>query len=410
MVRLIAALALAMVLGVAALAPAGPALAQEGLFTPRLTVNGRTITEFEHFQRRLFLALLRTPGDIDQQAEVALIQDRLSQDAAQALGIELSDAQILAGMEEFASRANLGVEEFVTAINQGGVEAETFRDFVEAGLAWREVIRAHFGPRVQISDAEIDRALALSAQRGIPTRVLVSEMIIDMPANRIEETTALANRLSVSLRSEAAFAAAAREHSSAKSAADGGDLGWRSIADVPSAARAALEGLRPGQVSRPIAVGNKIGIFYLRDMKEAEEPSEVTEHVEYAEFLIPGAGTATAAEEAARITAKTDRCNDLYGVAAGLPEERLTITERPISQVPADVARELAGLDEGETSASISRGGAQVLVMLCARRSGPVIELPSREAMRSQLVNERLNALAEGYMADLMADALIRYP
>ena len=34
---------------------------------------------------------------------------------------------------------------FVTALGQNGVDAETFRDFVSAGLAWREYSRARFG-------------------------------------------------------------------------------------------------------------------------------------------------------------------------------------------------------------------------------------------------------------------------
>ena len=179
LIPILAALFLALPL--VALVPVAPAQAQEGLFSPRVFVNGRAVTRFEHDQRRRFLELLRAPGDPDELAEVALIEDRLRMDAADALGLALTEEQLRAGMEEFAARANLSADEFVTALGQGGVAAETFRDFVEAGLVWREVIRARFGPSIQISDAEIDRALALSSQRGLSARVLVSERVVQAP-------------------------------------------------------------------------------------------------------------------------------------------------------------------------------------------------------------------------------------
>lgn len=407
--RLISYLPALMLVLAASLAPMTGATAQEGLFKPRLTVNGRAVTEYEHFQRKLFMTLLRTPGDLDQEAEVALIEDRLRTDAAAGLGITLTDDQIRGGMEEFASRANLGVEEFLTAIAEGGVEPETFRDFVEAGLLWREVIRARFGPRLQVSDAEIDRALALTSKRGFPTSVLVSELILPVPANKVEETEALADRLSATLRGEAAFAAAAKEYSSAPTAEEGGDLGWMSSASLPPPARAALAGLRPGQVSKPLRVGNSIAIFYLRDLNEGGETSPEGPYVEYAEFLIPGGRSAAALEEAAKVRAKADSCDDLYGIAKGLPEDRLTVTSLPVARLAPDVAREIETLDEGESSTAITRGSALVFLMLCKRQAGPAEEIPSRDAIRNALINERLNGFSDIYMSELRAEAIIRY-
>ncbi len=405
LIPILAALFLALPL--VALAPVAPAQAQEGLFSPRVFVNGRAVTRFEHDQRRRFLELLRAPGDPDELAEVALIEDRLRMDAADALGLALTEEQLRAGMEEFAARANLSADEFVTALGQGGVAAETFRDFVEAGLVWRDVIRARFGPSIQISDAEIDRALALSSQRGLSARVLVSEMVVQAPSQIPEESLALAERIAGSIGSAGGFAAAARANSTSDTAEAGGELDWMSQADLPPAARAGLTGLRPGQVSKPIRVANGYALFFLRDLREPAPTAPEGPYIEYAEFLIPGGPGAQS--EAAAIAARVDVCADLYKVAQGLPEDRLTITSRPQSQLPADVASQVETLDEGE-STTLTRGGAVVFLMLCKRQAGGPQDMPSREAMRNQLTNERLNALSESYMADLRADAIIRYP
>ncbi|MDZ4136984.1 MAG: SurA N-terminal domain-containing protein, partial [Paracoccaceae bacterium] len=147
------ALFLAAVLSLVAGAGASPA--QQSPFEPRMIINERAITNFEVTQRRLMLQLFRAPGDLEQEALNGLIEDRLRMQAAGALGLKATPEQVTAGMEEFAGRAQMNAEQFTTALGQAGVSAQTFRDFVEAGLIWREVVRARFLPRTQITEAEI---------------------------------------------------------------------------------------------------------------------------------------------------------------------------------------------------------------------------------------------------------------
>src|SRR6056297_324606 len=87
-------------------------------------------------------------------------------------------------MAEFAGRVDLTTEEFVARIAEAGVAEESFRDFVRAGVAWREVVRNRFGPRAQVTEAEVDRALSLTSRRG-GAEALISEIIL--PARNPEE-------------------------------------------------------------------------------------------------------------------------------------------------------------------------------------------------------------------------------
>jgi peptidyl-prolyl cis-trans isomerase SurA len=122
-----------------------PAAAQS-LFAPVARVNDSVITAWEVDQRARFLDLFRTPGDTRQIAIDRLIEERLQRQAAEAAGLVPSPEAIEAGMTEFAGRVNLTVDEFIQAIGQGGVSGEAFRDFVVAGIAWRELVRQRFGP------------------------------------------------------------------------------------------------------------------------------------------------------------------------------------------------------------------------------------------------------------------------
>lgn len=416
---------------------ATPLAAQSSRFSPVVIVNDSAVTQYELDQRVRFLTLLRAPGDPFAEAEKGLIDDRLRAQAAKAAGIAVNDQQIAAGMAEFAGRANLDTDQFLQAIGQGGVAPETFRDFVTSGLAWREVVRAKFGPTVAISEAEIDRAVSVAAQRGAGPRVLISEILIPTTGGTFAEKRGLAEELATSIGSEAAFAAAARQHSAAASRVNGGQLGWVPLTNLPPQVRQVVAGLANGQVSPPIPLGNAIAIVRLRGIQQGGEIASGSLSVDYAQFLIPGGRTPEALAEAERVRGQVDTCDDLYRVARGLPSEQLLRETRPLTQVPSDIAAELARLDDNEVSTALTRGNALVLLMLCKRSAtladgaAPVAtgvsvaspdgvpaidpELgfghgPSRAQVREELTNQRLGALAEGYLAELKANAIIRTP
>lgn len=378
-----------------------PASAQGADFRPVITVNDAAITGYELDQRVRFLQVLGTQGDLVAQAREALIDDKLRLQAARRFGVTLGDEQVMAGMAEFAGRANLDVEQFLAAVGQAGVAPETFRDFVRAGLVWRELVQARFGPRLEIPRAASERAQQLESGRGLPPRVLISELII--PAEPGETQEALLQRaaqIGAGLGGETAFAAAAQRLSAAPTAAEGGRLDWRPVVDLPGPARAALAGLQPGQVSPPVPVGNGAAIFLLRGVREGGARAPEGAYVEYATLRLANAATAAA------VAGRADRCGDLFAEAE--PEDgRLTFATEPEARIAPDLRGLLAGLDAGETAVT-DRGGAVTLVMLCARRAGGPQDVPGLESLRGILLNERLAAEADIWLAELRDAAIIR--
>jgi peptidyl-prolyl cis-trans isomerase SurA len=384
-----------------ALVPMGAgvaAFAQDNSFTPRLYVNDTAISNYEVSQRTLFLQLLRAPGDPEEEAINGLIEDRLRTAVAKRQGLTLTAEAVTAGVNEFASRANLTGEQFVEALGQAGVAPETFRDFVSAGLIWRDVIRAKYADKVTVTNAEIDRAIARSKQ-ATTARMLLSEIVV--PGS---EGLDIAEKLKREKATLTAFTAAARRYSKAPSAENGGQLDWLPLANLPSEVRSAVMALEKGQISDPVRVPGGIAVFFLRDI--AQDPTEELApiSVKFAQYLMPNDAGA-----AAEVRASVDVCDDLYAVAKGQPEERLTVETLPEGQVPAAIGAELAQLDPGEASTAITRGPWRVFLMLCSRT--PVQELPpQRDDIRTQLINQRLGGFAERYLAELRAAAIIREP
>ncbi len=401
-----------------------PASAQQGPFSTVIQVNDLTITQYELDQRIRFLQLLRTPGDPLEEARSGLIEDRLRLSETRRQGIVLTEDQVLEGMEEFASRANLTAEQFIQAIEREGVAAQTFRDFVNAGLAWRNLVQAQFGPRAQVTEAEVDRALALQTTRG-GARLLLAEIILPLAPQVEARSRALIQRLSDTITTEAAFSAAARRYSAAPTRGRGGRLDWLPIGQVPPAIRAAVLPLEPGEVTDPIPLGPGIAIFQLRGIEEIDAPTPDTLALEYVTILIPGAGTDAARATAQKYRDNYDTCDDLYKPAQDLPPEYFERAVLPASDVPAEIAAEAMKLDSNEVSTALTRqnGTFQVFLMLCGRTlETPESDIPEeelaegeepapvidpRDQIRNQLFQQRIASYADSYLEELRADAII---
>ena len=380
--------------------------AQEGSpFDAVLRINDSVITRYEMDQRKLFLKLLRVPGDPEKEALRGLTQDRLAAAEAKRLNLRLTRAQLTAGMEEFAGRANLTPEQFIEAVGEAGVSMETFRDFVGNGLLFRELVRGRYLPTISVTEAEIDRAIT-NATVNTAMQLLMSEIVMPVTGDP-EPQHELARRLREEITTEDGFAAAARRYSASPSAGRGGRLDWTPTSQLPPQIVQLVLALGPGQVSDPVTFPNAVAVFQLRDVAADPSAEGPLVEVEYAEFLMPN--TASVQAEAEALHARVDSCKDLYAEARGLPEDRLKIELRTVPEVPADVALQLAQLDPGEYSTAITRGGWRVFLMLCGR--GPKGEGPiDRNAIRDQLISQKLTLLAEAYLEELRSEAIIKAP
>lgn len=391
--------------------------AAQNLFAPAVRVNDTAITKYEVNQRELLLSVLRTPGDVPKLALNNLINERLQLTAANRADITVDDAELTAGIEEFAGRANLTGEEFISVLNSAGVATESFRDFVVAGLAWRELVQARFGPKSSISDGEVNRAIERAFEQAgdrASVRVLISEIYL---AANTPAAKAASERLAtqiVKATSVSSFSAAARQYSVGPSAQRGGRVEtWVSLANLPPAIGTAFLTMKPGDVTNPFPLPQALVIFQLRAIEETDAPARTNVEIDYASYFIPGARSGGAHTTAEKIRARVDVCDDLYAVARGQPEDVLQRETRPVADISRDVALELAKLDVGEVSTALTRADsdAVVFLMLCARKSvdADAVE-PEPNAIRQQLLNQRLASYANAYLAELKADAIITYP
>lgn len=286
----------------------------------------------------------------------------------------------------------IGLPEFLAVMAKAGVAPETFRDFVKAGLLWRNATRAQLAGRVEVSEAEVDRALGMGASAGEGRRVLLSELVI--PTDAARDVVALAGRVRLAVHTEKDFAMMARQFSKAATARNGGELGWLDEANLPPDVQGALSGLHEGEMTNVLPIAGGAALYFLRG--EGATQGDANSGASVVDYAVFAGGTSA-------LAAQVSGCDGLYAPARrGGSLARAT---QPEASLPADLAPVIAGLDAGEARA-LPDGR---LVMVCSRirASG---DPAAREAVRTDILNRKVGLLAEAWAEELRFNAFIETP
>jgi len=218
---------------------------------------------------------------------------------------------------------------------------------------------------------------------------------------------ATARRIS-QLRSTSAFEAQARRVSALPSRSNGGRLGWLPITNYPPQLRSIILDLAPGEVTQPLPITNGVALFQMRNIREVTGTPPAPTSIDYAAYYIAGGQTDAGLQAARALSDRVDTCDDLFGAAQGQPASVLDRQDVAPDAIPQDIALELARLDRNEVSYNLTRADGQTLVflMLCDRTNAAA-EGADPEAVRGQLLSQRLGGLAEALITDERASAVI---
>lgn len=385
------------------LAPFGEARAQSGLFSTVAKVNDRAITAYQLSERTRFLTLLGVPERAEELALEQLTNEALQIGAATAAGVFPTPQAVAEGQAEFAGRANLTVEQFTAALTQAGVGLETFRDFIVAGVTWRDYVQQRFREQAEdIPDSQLQRATESASFAG-GERILITEILL--PADT-PEAEAVSRTRALELRGSTAeeFSLAARRFSVAGSRFRGGELDWQPIETLPEPVGAALSAVRIGQVSGPVALDGAVGVYYVRDRETVPPTGPGTETIELARVRLSASDT----RGAAAFSESVETCDEFEAEARRSGGEALRETTLVRALAPA-IAAEVEDLDRHEISTDLVVGSERVLVMVCARALGESVETIASQ-IRLAVFNNRLRAFAGAHLAELRARAVITGP
>ena len=399
-------------------APAAPAQDVLGIAA---IVNDQVISIFDLQARIKFVlassGLPDTPETqlrLKEQVLRGLIDERLRMQEAVRLNIRVTERDMSGVRANIEQQNNVPAGGLDMFLANRGVERFTLDAQIRATISWKKLVRRKIRPRVEIGDDEVEEALArLEANRGTP-RMKVAEIFISVDSPEQEdEVRQLANRLIEQLQGGARFEALARQFSQSATAAVGGDLGWLQQGQLDETLDDALKKMKPGDVSPPIRSFGGYHILSLSSRRDPLAAPASETKVTLSQIALPLEKGAAKAD----VTAQLDLANTIAATAKSCDDfDRLgemsgsamsgSLGQVKVGDLPANLAKEVLGLDLNQVSKPIGTDGGLLLLMLCDREDPPS-KLPSPAEVKEQLLQQRVELLARRYMRDLRNQAFV---
>ncbi len=216
-----------------------------------------------------------------RQVMERMVVERVQLQEARRVGINIDEITLNRTMESIAAENNLTLLQLRNALAAEGVDFAAFRQQIRDELTIAQLRRRQVDNRLRVGEQEIDDLIA--AESGAIDRDIryqLSHILIALPQGADSATIAAAREKAEGLRARARagedFAGLAISHSDAPDALDGGDMGWRGAADIPTLFARNVILMRPGEISPVLRSPNGFHIVKLSD-REAGAELKVTQ-------------------------------------------------------------------------------------------------------------------------------------
>ncbi|TPL80298.1 peptidylprolyl isomerase [Mesorhizobium sp. B2-3-12] len=157
----------------------------------KYVVNDIPVTSGDIAHRAAFLKLQRKKGDAAQE----MIDQTLRLAEAKRLGIRISDAQVEAAYQRFATNNKMQLGQLDGVMEKSGVGKDHFKEFIRAQMAWNQALSARYrsgeGGSVTEQDA-VRRMLDKGGAKPSAMEYMLQQVIFVVPA--AERSATLAKR------------------------------------------------------------------------------------------------------------------------------------------------------------------------------------------------------------------------
>ena len=209
---------------------------------------------------------------LEEQVLDRLIIEEIQMQIADRAGIKISDSELNQTLARIASQNNLSLEEFRVALEQEGDSYKVFRQTIRKELIIQRVQRGKVGSRVDISEQEIENFINSEEGRTeLAEQYDVQHILISVKGGLSEtETIAIkekAQDVLKRLEEGESFEKLAATYSSGQKALEGGFLGWRTSAELPTLFSKTVSSLKIGETSELIRSGAGFHILRLNDKR-----------------------------------------------------------------------------------------------------------------------------------------------
>ncbi len=201
---------------------------------------------------------MRVPPEMILRKQVLerLIIQKLQFQLAQRSGIKVSDAMLQAAIMNIAKGNKMSVEAFKGTLVKQGLSYREFQKKVRHEIILEQLRLREISSRIKVSDREAEHYLETHKGMNDDVSYHLGHILVSLPedaqAKEIQAAEAKANDIVTKLRTGEDFRQLAVAVSEGNKALTGGDLGWRTIKQMPTVFTDIVPTLKKGNIADPI--------------------------------------------------------------------------------------------------------------------------------------------------------------
>lgn len=238
-----------------------------------VVLNSELQAEAATIIQKLKINKVALPPDnvLKRQVLERIIVDKLQRQLGKSTGINVTDEMLQAAVSDIAGRNKMTADEFRKQLQSQGMSVKEFEDNIRHEIVINQVRNHEIGGQIKVSDSEVEHALETGEVALDKSQYHLGHILIALPEAASSEVIQAAKRKAdevvVKLRNKADFNKTAVEVSDDAQALQGGDLGWRSLTQMPTIFVDVAAKMKEGDISEPIRSPSGFHIIKLLEFK-----------------------------------------------------------------------------------------------------------------------------------------------
>lgn len=343
---------------------------------------------------------------LEKQVLDRMILASLQLQLAERSGVRVDDETLNRTIARIAEENRMSLGEFRGVLEQDGYDFANFREDIRKEILISRVQQRQVAERVNVSEQEIDNFLETQqAQGNAGEEFHLAHILIAVPdaasPDRVRAARARAEEVLKNLRAGADFQETAIAASDGQQALEGGDLGWRKLAELPTLFVEAVMNMQTGAISDLIRSPSGYHIIKLLDKRNGQRHIVTQTHARH--ILIRTdemTNDATAEQRLTEARARLEQGADFAELARELSDDTASAANggdlgwsNPGELTPAFESA-MNALSEGEISRPFKSNFGWHIVQVLERRrhdnTASLLRGQAREALRQRKIDEEL--------------------
>jgi peptidyl-prolyl cis-trans isomerase SurA len=346
-----------------------------------------------------------------------MVDERLQMQEANRVKVSVASDEINRSIANIERQNKMPPGGLLGNLAKAGVDTDAVKDQIRADITWMKLTGRMLGAQTRVGEEEItDRLETLRQQLGRPEYMLAEIFLnVDNPRQE-EESRKLGERLMEQLRQGAPFPALARQFSQSATAPNGGMMGWVVDANLDDDIKGAVSKMEKGEVSPLIRTAGGFTVIAVVDKRLSGAASAAEESLSLVKVFFPyPKGEAIQhdrlAAKATDLSSRARSCSDFEDLGRSIGPTNMDRQDNVrASDLPEAVRAAVNDLPIGKVSPPQNTNGGLLLFMVCQRTMGNKAgALPSRDVIRRQLEEEKLDLQSKRYIRDLRRAAFIDF-